>query len=82
MWGGMFAPCDSYSVVRGIDKIIPVDIFLPMCPPRPEMLFDAILLLQKQIKKESISTRNDFLKTHQIWVEEKEGIIMRKTYHE
>lgn len=80
--GGMFTPCDSYSVVRGIDKIIPVDIFLPMCPPRPEMLFDAILLLQKQIKKESISTRNDFLKTHQIWVEEKEGIIMRKTYHE
>lgn len=80
--GGMFAPCDSYSVVRGIDKIIPVDIFLPMCPPRPEMLFDVILLLQKQIKKESISTRNDFLKTHQIWVEEKEGIIMRKTYHE
>lgn len=80
--GGMFAPCDSYSVVRGIDKIIPVDIFLPMCPPRPEMLLDAILLLQKQIKKESISTRNDFLKTHQIWVEEKEGIIMRKTYHE
>ncbi len=80
--GGMFAPCDSYSVVRGIDKIIPVDIFLPMCPPRPEMLFDAILLLKKQIKKESISTRNDFLKTHQIWVEEKEGIIMRKTYHE
>ena len=53
-----------------------------MCPPRPEMLFDAILLLQKQIKKESILTRNDFLKTHQIWVEEKEGIIMRKTYYE
>lgn len=80
--GGMFAPCDSYSVVRGIDKIIPVDIFLPMCPPRPEMLFDAILLLQKQIKKESVLTREEFLTSHHIWVEEENGVIIRKVLYE
>lgn len=61
--GGMFAET-SYSVVRGIDKIIPVDIYLPMCPPKPESLLDAIRKLQDNIKKESIVTRNEFMKTH------------------
>ena len=62
--GGMFAN-DSYSVVKGIDKIIPVDIYLPMCPPRPEALFDAILKLQKNIKSESIINREQFVTQHQ-----------------
>ena len=61
--GGMFAET-SYSVVKGVDKIIPVDIFLPMCPPKPESLIDAIRQLQKEIKKESILNRKSFMDNH------------------
>ena len=61
--GGMF--CDnSYSVIRGIDKIIPVDIYLPMCPPKPEALIDAVRKLQEKIKKESIISRKEFVDSH------------------
>ena len=44
--GGMF---NNYAIVQGVDHIIPVDIYLPGCPPRPEMLMDAILKLHEQI---------------------------------
>jgi NADH-quinone oxidoreductase subunit B len=44
--GGMF---NNYAIVQGVDHIIPVDIYLPGCPPRPEMLINAILELHKQI---------------------------------
>ncbi len=45
--GGMF---NNYAVVQGCDHIVPVDIYLPGCPPRPEMLINSILELRKQIK--------------------------------
>lgn len=61
--GGMFKN-DSYSVVYGVDKIIPVDIYLPMCPPKPEALLDAIIKLQKKIRKESLAKRQEYIKQH------------------
>lgn len=74
--GGMF--CDnSYSVIRGIDKIIPVDIYLPMCPPKPEALLDAIRKLQTKIKKETVIKRKEFVESHCTELEEKDGILVR-----
>nr|QWW92439.1 NADH-plastoquinone oxidoreductase subunit K [Lopholejeunea zollingeri] len=49
--GGMFST-DSYTTVRGIDKLIPVDIYLPGCPPKPEAIIDAITKLRKKIAQE------------------------------
>ena len=48
--GGLFQ--GSYSVLKGVDKIVPVDIYLPGCPPRPEALADAILKLQQKMSAE------------------------------
>ena len=75
--GGMFADT-SYSVVNGIDKIIPVDIFLPMCPPRPEALIDAIRKLQNKIRKESVLDRKDFVNLHPPHLMDINGILGEK----
>nr|AYP33265.1 NADH-plastoquinone oxidoreductase subunit K [Goeppertia roseopicta] len=54
--GGMFST-DSYSTVRGIDKLIPVDVYLPGCPPKPEAVIDAIMKLRKKISREIFEDR-------------------------
>lgn len=54
--GGVF---DNYAIVQGVDKIVPVDIYVPGCPPRPEMLVHAITMLQDKIMKESVKERGD-----------------------
>src|SRR5690625_2816747 len=49
--GGMF---NNYAIVQGVDHVVPVDIYLPGCPPRPEMLMDAIIKLHDQIQHEKL----------------------------
>ena len=51
--GGMF---NNYAIVQGVDHVVPVDIYLPGCPPRPEMLMDAILKLHEQIFNEKLGS--------------------------
>jgi len=51
--GGPFA--DSYSVVEGVDKVVPVDVYVPGCPPRPEALIDAFLKLRAKLRSPAIA---------------------------
>ena len=48
--GGVF---DTYSTIQGVDNFIPVDVYVPGCPPRPETLIDAVMKVQTMIEKES-----------------------------
>ncbi|CAN5181708.1 hypothetical protein BH18ACI2_BH18ACI2_08620 [soil metagenome] len=56
--GGVF---DNYAIVQGVDKVVPVDVYIPGCPPRPEMLIHAVMMLQDKIMKESLRDREDVL---------------------
>jgi NADH-quinone oxidoreductase subunit B len=54
--GGVF---DNYAIVQGVDKVVPVDVYIPGCPPRPEMLIHAVMMLQDKVMKESLRDRRD-----------------------
>jgi NADH-quinone oxidoreductase subunit B len=56
--GGVF---DNYAIVQGVDKVVPVDVYIPGCPPRPEMLIHAVMMLQDKVSKESVRDRKDVL---------------------
>ncbi|MFM7676302.1 MAG: NADH dehydrogenase subunit K [Synechococcus sp.] len=61
--GGMFS-ADSTTAVRGVDKLIPVDLYLPGCPPRPEAIFDAVIKLRKKVGNESLVERRRLQASH------------------
>jgi NADH-quinone oxidoreductase subunit B len=52
--GGIF---DNYAMIQGIDRFIPVDVYIPGCPPRPESVIDAIMEIQKKIDGEKLKKR-------------------------
>lgn len=52
--GGIF---DTYSVLQGIDKVIPVDVYVPGCPPRPEQIIDGVLKIQELVQNEPFRRR-------------------------
>ncbi|MBW4640484.1 MAG: NADH dehydrogenase subunit K [Gloeocapsa sp. UFS-A4-WI-NPMV-4B04] len=64
--GGMFS-VDSPTAVRGVDKLIPVDVYLPGCPPRPEAIIDAIIKLRKKISNDSMQERGLIKQTHRYY---------------
>jgi NAD(P)H-quinone oxidoreductase subunit K len=61
--GGMFS-ADSTTAVRGVDKLIPVDLYLPGCPPRPEAIFDAVIKLRKKVGNEALAERGRLRPSH------------------
>lgn len=64
--GGMFS-ADSPTAVRGADKILPIDIYIPGCPPRPEAIMDGIIKLRKKISSEAIQERGMMGQTHRYY---------------
>lgn len=64
--GGMFS-ADSPTAIRGADKILPIDVYIPGCPPRPEAVIDGIIKLRKKISSEALQERGTRAQTHRFY---------------
>ena len=64
--GGMFS-VNSPSAVRGVDKLIPVDVYIPGCPPRPEAVIDGVIKLRKKIADQSLQEIGQLKQTHRYY---------------
>lgn len=64
--GGMFST-DSPTALRGADKLLPIDVYIPGCPPRPEAILDAVTKLRKKIANESPQERQNLQQTHRLY---------------
>lgn len=78
--GGMFST-DSYSTVRGVDKLIPVDVYLPGCPPKPEAIMDAITKLRKKVSREIDEDRIGSQQENRYFTTNHKFHVGRSTHH-
>ena len=73
-------PFNAYSVLQGVDKVVPVDVYVIGCPPRPEGLFFALLKLQDRIDQMSLAKRPTEVKLHPGMVDDfKRGVMVAQT---